>query len=156
MNDTRTPFFLQAGQSVLFMAAAIVIGVWVAPEWRAVGLALAISVFGIMQTIAALAIMRRRLPGLRIRSLLGQLLWFIAAMIPAAAAGLGMLQLLGGTGDGAFPVTGFVGPAIAMVVVGITMLAVYAAVLLVTRNPAVRELLGSVRGRGIGSEPPVE
>ena len=77
-------------------------------------------------------------------------------MIPAAAAGLGMLQLLGGTGDGAFPVTGFVGPAIAMVVVGITMLAVYAAVLLVTRNPAVRELLGSVRGRGIGSEPPVE
>lgn len=156
MNDTRTPFFLQAGQSILFMAAAIGIGVWVAPEWRAVGLALAISVFGTVQTCTAIAIMRRRLPGLRIRSLLAQFLWFVAAMVPAAAAGFGMLQLLGGTGDGAFPATGFVGPAVAMVVVGLTMLVVYGAVLVVTRNPAASELLRSVRGRGVGSEPPVE
>ena len=156
MSDTRTPFLLQLGQSVLFMATAVGIGIWVDPQWRAFGLALAISVFGTMQTIAAIAVMRRRLQGLRIRSLLGQLVWFVAAMIPAAAAGVGVLQLLGGTGDGAFPATGFVGPAVTMVLVGLTMLVVYGAVLVLTRNPVARELLASVRGRGLGSEPPVE
>jgi putative peptidoglycan lipid II flippase len=156
MNDTRTPFLLQLGQSVLFMATAVGIGVWVDPQWRAFGLALAISAFGTLQTVVAIAIMRRRLQGLRIGSLLGQLVWFVAAMIPAAGAGIGVLQLLGGTGDGAFPATGFVGPAVAMVLVGLTMLVVYGAVLVLTRNPVARELLGSLRGRGVGSEPPVE
>ena len=152
MNDTRTPFLLQLGQSVLFVSAAITIGVVVPSEWRAVGLALAISVFGTVQTVVAVAIMRRRLPGLRVGALLRQLAWYLAAMIPAAAAGIGLLQLLGGTGDGAFPATGFIGPAVTMVVVGLTMLVVYVAVLVLTRNPVVRELVGAVRGRGASAE----
>ncbi len=152
LGDTRTPFLLQLGQSILFVAASLAILVWVAAPWRAVALALAMSIAGTLQTVASTAIMRARIPGMRLGRVLGQLGWFALAMVPAAAAGIGVLQLLGGTSAGAFPVTGFVGPIVTMAVVGITMLAVYGAVLLVTRNPVVGELVAVVRARRAATE----
>ena len=147
LSDTRTPFLLQAGQSALFVVAALGILAWVPADRRAIALAATISVVGILQAVVSIAIMRRRIPAFRIGGVLAQVAWFLAAMVPAAAAGIGVLTLLGGTGEGGFAVTGFLGPIVAMAAAGVTMLAVYAIVLAVTRNPVVGELLAAVRAR---------
>lgn len=152
LGDTRTPFLLQLAQSVVFVGLAIAVLVLVPPQWRAVGLAIAMSLVGTLQTVASVSVLRRRIPAFRVSRVLAQLAWFSAAMLPAAGAGIGVLVLLGGTGDGAYPVSGFIPAAVSMAVVGVVMLLVYAAVLAMTRNPVVGELVDAVRSRRAPTE----
>ncbi|QAV70658.1 murein biosynthesis integral membrane protein MurJ [Salinibacterium sp. UTAS2018] len=140
-EDTRTPFFLQSFQIVLYVAAALVISTFPV-ERIAMSLALAISIAGTIQTTIALFVLRKRLPGFEILPLLRRLLWFATAMIPAAAAGVGILLLLGGFGEGSFVVSSFLTGFISIAVAGIGMLLVYSAVLALTKND---EFLAFVR-----------
>ena len=70
--------------------------------------------------------------------MLRRTLWFAAAAVPAGAAGWGILTLLGGVAEGAFPVDGKPGAIITMLIAGFAMAVVYAVLLWVTRNPELR------------------
>ena len=151
LEDTRTPFLFQVVQAVLYVGGAIAVRFLLPTEWIAVGLALVLSLAGTVQTITAIVLLRRKLHGLDFGPVVGRGLWFLGAAAVAAAAGWGVLHLLGGVGDGAFPVSGPL-PAIAsMAVAGLTMAVIYLAVLWLTRNPELRSfvqpLLARVRRR---------
>jgi putative peptidoglycan lipid II flippase len=134
LEDTRTPFFLQCLQAAVFVSGALIVATW--PHDRiAIGLAGSITVAVIVQTVAAFVVLSQRLGGIDLARVARRTLWFHAAMVPAAAAGIGILALLGGVGEGALPVSGIGGAALAGVTGGLGMLVVYAAVLALTRNP---------------------
>ncbi|MBH0116904.1 murein biosynthesis integral membrane protein MurJ [Salinibacterium sp. NG253] len=132
-EDTRTPFILQTIQVLVYVAGALYVSTF--PLDRiAMGLAAMISIAGTMQTIIALIVVRKRVPGFQLLPLVLRALWFLAAMIPSAAAGFGILALLGGLGEGSFAVSGFAGAFVSIALSGTGMLIVYAATLALTRN----------------------
>lgn len=132
-EDTRTPFFLQSFQVVLYICGALFVST-LPVERIAMGLATAITISGTIQTTVALFVIRKRVPGFELLPLLRRILWFAAAMIPAAGVGYGILMLLGGFGEGSFVVSGFAGGFVSIAITGTAMLAVYAAVLALTKN----------------------
>ncbi|QYH34890.1 murein biosynthesis integral membrane protein MurJ [Salinibacterium sp. M195] len=132
-EDTRTPFFLQSFQVVLYICGALVVST-LPVERIAMGLATAITISGTIQTTVALFVIRKRVPGFELLPLLRRILWFAAAMIPAAGVGYGILVLLGGFGEGSFVVSGFAGGFASIAITGTAMLAVYSAVLALTKN----------------------
>ncbi|MEH6780672.1 MAG: murein biosynthesis integral membrane protein MurJ [Rhodoglobus sp.] len=132
-EDTRTPFFLQSFQVVLYISAALFVSTFPV-ERIAMGLATAITISGTIQTTVALFVIRKRVPGFELLPLLRRLLWFAAAMIPSAGVGYGILMLLGGFGEGSFVVSGFAGGFASIALAGTGMLAVYAIVLALTKN----------------------
>jgi len=132
-EDTRTPFFLQSFQVVLYISAALFVST-LPVERIAMGLATAITISGTIQTTVALFVIRKRVPGFELLPLLRRLLWFVAAMVPAAGAGFGILLLLGGFDEGSFVVSGFAGGFASIALAGTGMLAVYATVLALTKN----------------------
>ncbi len=147
LDDTRTPFAFQVVQAVLYVAGALLVAAFAPDEWIAVGLALVLSIAGTIQTITAAVLLRRRLQGLGLGLVALRALWFLAAAIVAGAAGWGVLVLLGGTGDGAFPVSGPVGAIASMAVAGLVMAVVYLAVLWITRNPELRVFVTPIAAR---------
>ena len=74
-------------------------------------------------------------------------LWYLGAALPAAAAGIGVLLLLGGVSDGAFPVSSIGGGILSMALSGSVMSLVYAAVLWLSRNPEFRAILVPLAAR---------
>lgn len=146
LEDTRTPFFIQLVQVVLFIALALVVSTF-PTQVIAVGLASALTIAGTVQTIVAGVVLRVRLGGLDAGSVVPQALWFLLAAIPAAAAGLGILYALGGLGAGSFPVSGFLGAVVSLAVAGLGMAAVYVMALALTGNPELRTMAAPVLGR---------
>lgn len=132
-EDTRTPFVLQSFQVLLFIGGAIVVSSFPV-DLIAIGLAGAISLAGIIQTGVALIVVRRKVPGFAVIPILRRALLFLAAMIPAAVAGFGILLLLGGFSEGSFVVSGFASGLVSIALAGTGMLVVYSAVLGITRN----------------------
>lgn len=134
LEDTRTPFFLQCLQALTFVVLALVVASWPVPM-IALGLAGAITVAVVVQTAVGFVVLHRRLGGIALGLIAVRTLWFHGAMVPAAASGIGVLCLLGGVGEGAFPVSGIGGAIVSGVLAGTVMLVVYAAALAVSRNP---------------------
>ncbi|EPR75096.1 putative peptidoglycan lipid II flippase MurJ [Leifsonia rubra CMS 76R] len=149
-EDTRTPFFLQSFQVVLYISAALVVSTFPV-ERIAMGLAAAITISGTIQTTVALFVVRKRVPGFELMPLVRRTLWFAGAMIPAAGAGFGILMLLGGFGEDSFVVSGFSGGVASIAMAGTGMLAVYSATLALTRNDEffafVRPIMARLRRR---------
>ena len=145
-EDTRTPFFLQSFQVVLYICGALFVST-LPVERIAMGLATAISISGTVQTTVALFVIRKRVPGFEILPILRRILWFAAAMIPAAGTGYGILLLLGGFGEGSFVVSGFFGGFASIAITGTAMLAVYASVLALTKNDEFFAFVRPIRAR---------
>lgn len=149
-EDTRTPFILQSVQVVLYVAGALYVSTF--PLDRiAMGLAAMISIAGTIQTIIALIVVRKRVPGFALLPLVLRALWFLGAMIPAAGVGVGVLMLLDGFREGSFVVSGFLGGFVSIALAGTGMLVVYGAMLAVTKNPEffafVRPIASRLRRR---------
>ncbi|MGV8912193.1 MAG: murein biosynthesis integral membrane protein MurJ [Rhodoglobus sp.] len=149
-EDTRTPFILQSVQVLLYVCGALIVSTF--PDERiAMGLAAMISIAGTIQTVIALIVLRKRVPGFMILPLVRRALWFLGAMLPAAAAGFGILILLGGFGGDSFVVSGFGGGFVSIALAGTGMLVVYAATLAVTKNDEffafVRPIVSRLRPR---------
>ena len=106
LEDTRTPFLIQVVQAVLYVAGAILIGLFVPVPWIAVALALALSVAGTVQTVVAIVLLRRKLHGLAVAPVVLRGLIFLGAALVAALAGVGVLAALGGIGPESFAVAG--------------------------------------------------
>ena len=147
LDNTRTVFFVQVVQAVLYVAGALLVREFVPVEWIAVGLALVLSIAGSAQAITAAVLLRGRLNGLEFGRVAARALWYLGAALVAGAVGAGVLVLLGGIGDGAFPVSGAVGGIVSMAVAGASMGLVYFAILWMTRNPELRALVAPIAAR---------
>jgi putative peptidoglycan lipid II flippase len=143
LGDTRTPFVLQVVQGVLFVGGALAL-LAIPSAWIAAGIGIVTSLSVIVQAIAGAVILRRRLGGGggRIVRRFGV---FALATIPAAAAGVGILALLGGfEADGFATAERFEG-IVTTAAVGSVVILVFFAVLGATRAPELRGVLASLR-----------
>lgn len=143
LEDTRTPFFLQLAQAVVFIALALVVSGLPSGQ-IAVGLALATTVAGTVQCILAVVVLRKKLGGLLLGGILSRYATFLAASIPAAASGVGILIALGAGRSEGFLLSSAPAAALGMLIITLSMTAVYSATLLLLRNPDMRDVAGSL------------
>ncbi|WP_291050801.1 murein biosynthesis integral membrane protein MurJ [Herbiconiux sp.] len=146
LSDTKTPFFLQVLQAVIFTVLALLCSL-LPVEWIAVGLAFSLSFATAIQTVVAAVIIRRRLGGTGGRRLTLSFVRYLVAAVPAAAAGFGVLVLLGGTVEHGFAVSRYAPAILSMAIVGAVMLAVYLGALFALRSPELKTALGPIRAR---------
>jgi putative peptidoglycan lipid II flippase len=152
LGDTRTPFFLQVFQSILFVIGALIVGMYWEKAWIAVGVALVTSIAGSAQAIVAGAVLRRRLGTIDATRIIKRYAVFLLASVPAAGVGVALLFALGGTTKGGFAVSNPFTAFVSMALIGSVMAAVYFGVLVVLRNPelgaVVRPVVQRLRRRG--------
>lgn len=148
LGDTRTPFFVQLLQAGVFALGAL-IAATLPSDRIAVGIALATSLSLVVQLAVSIGLLRGRTGGIDGRRVGTRIGVFLALTVPSAAAGVGVLALLGGIpghGDG-FALSD-TGPAlVSAAAVGATVGVVYLALLAVTRSPELRVLLAALPGR---------
>jgi len=141
LGDTRTPFFLQVFQSVLFVIGATIVGMTWDKSWIAVGVALVTSLAGSAQAVAAAVMLRRRLGRIDAARILRRHAAFALAALPAAGVGVALLFALGGTTDGGFAVLNRLTAFVSMGLIGGAMALVYIGVLVALRNPELGEII---------------
>jgi putative peptidoglycan lipid II flippase len=145
LEDTRTPFFFQTFQSVL-----IVIGLLISATLPGsqidLGIAISTTVADFALVAAAAVLLQRRLHGLGAIPVARAYGIFLVALIPPAAAGVGLDFALGAFSDG-FAVSGIFGGIVSVAVIGAAMGGVYAATLALLRVPEFRELTAPVLRR---------
>ena len=146
LSDTRTPFYF-----TLFQVVLVVIGVLFCQllpvEWIAAGIALLVTLFGILQAVLAAYLLRRKIGGIDGRRILQSLTkYFVAAIIPVAL-GVVVLLLLGGTREGGFAVSGVFSAIVSMIVIGLVMSGSYFGILLLMRTQELQDFLEPVLAR---------
>lgn len=141
LEDTRTPFFLQLAQAVVFIALALVVSGLPSAQ-IAVGLALATTIAGTVQCVLAVVLLRKKLGGLLLGGILSRYASFLAASIPAAASGVGLLIALGAGRSDGFLLSSAPAAALGMLIITLSMTVVYSATLLLLRNPDMRDVAG--------------
>lgn len=144
-GDTRTPFLFTVFQAAIAIAGALAAYAFVPPEALTSGVALSQSISSALQLVVAWILLRRRIGSLGFVQTATAYLRFIAAAIPAGAAGYGVSLLAGGA-DGwmtTTKVTGFAG----CLLIGLTTAVVYAVVLAILRSPELKATTGQVRRR---------
>lgn len=143
LGDTRTPFVLQVVQVVLFIAGALAL--LAAPSaWIAAGIALVTSISVIVQAVLAAVLLRGRLGGGG-GGIARRFVVFGLVAIPACAAGVGVLALMGGFEAGGFPTAGRLEGIVATAIVGAAAILVFFAVLAATRAPELRALVSFIQ-----------
>jgi putative peptidoglycan lipid II flippase len=148
LGDTRTPFYF-----TLFQVILVVIGVLACSllpnEWIAAGIALVVTISGIAQTILAAYLLRARIGGMDGRRVAQSLAKYAAAAVIPMGLGIALLNILGGTHDGGFAVSGVAPAMISMLVIGLVMAVAYFAMLILMRTDelgaVVEPLLARVR-----------
>jgi len=144
LQDTRTPFFLQTAQAII-TAGGLILVMFAPTDSIAALVALTISIANWIIAIASIVVAKLRVRDLIVARIVGRFGWFVLAMVPAAAAGIG-------AGFGLWS-SGLLNPSvwwsalIACAIIGLVMLAVYAAVLWVSRNPEIRSFLNPILAR---------
>jgi putative peptidoglycan lipid II flippase len=149
LGDTRTPFFFTLAQ-VLVIVVGVLVCFMVPPGGRAAAIALVVSLASLVQAVLAFALLRRRTAGVDGGRILNSLWRFALAAIAAMAAGGGFLVILGGVGEGSFPVSGPLAAIVATAVVGIVMLLVYVGFLAILRSPDLEAGLLPILNRAGG------
>ncbi len=146
LEDTRTPFFLQVSQSVVFIGLALVVATLPSPT-IAFGLALSTSIAGVVQTVIALMVLSRKLGGFSYRGLVRSYLVYALAALPASAAGVALLAAFGGGSSDGFVTSGAVAAIGVGIAITVTMVSVYLLALYLLREPELRTLLARIRSR---------
>ncbi|WP_213815274.1 murein biosynthesis integral membrane protein MurJ [Glaciihabitans sp. dw_435] len=140
LEDTRTPFFIQVVQSVIFViGAALVSGL--PHDQIAAGIAWVTTIAGTVQALTTALILRRRIGGFGGRLIVRQFSVFLLATVPAAAVGVALISALGGFAEHGFAVGSTFGALFSMALVGIVMALVYFVVLVMLRPPELRALI---------------
>jgi len=139
LEDTRTPFFLQVLQAVVFISLALTAST-LPIDQIAYGLALSASIAGTIQTVTAIAVLRRKLGGLNLTPLMATFARFALAALPASGVGVALLMAWGGVDGGAYLTQSAVWSALVMVVITVAMVLVYGGVLLALRSPDARAI----------------
>lgn len=147
IENTRAAFMMQVVQAVTFVALALTVPLVLPPEYIAVGIASSITIAGIVQAIAGGLILRPKIGGLGFRDLTTDVVQYFIAALPTAAAGVGVLLLLGGFADGGFAVSSKPAAGASMALIGGTMAVVYSVALLLLRNRDILAVVSAVRSR---------
>lgn len=149
-GDTRTPFFFTLVQVALIIAFSLLAAAIAPAAQLAAAVALGQSIAGAVQTVVAIAILRRRLGGLELGETVRSLVRFAIAAIPAGFAGWGVYVLLG-AGEGW--TAGNTGSnfldrllgALGTGVIGLAAVIVYVVVLLLLRAPELSSARRMIR-----------
>ncbi len=134
IEDTRTPFLVQAIQAVVFVAGALLVVAHLPGEWIAVGIALITTLAGSVQALVSFVLLRKQIGGVGARGVLPAFGQYLLAVLPAAAVGFALLVVFGGLHAGGFAVASKGGAAASMLIIGAAMAVVYAAILVLVRN----------------------
>lgn len=139
-GDTRTPFVFTLVQVGLIIGFSYLAAAVAPLSQLAAAVALGQSIAGLVQTVIAVLILRRRLGGLELPQTLLSLGRFVIAAVPAGLAGWGTYLLLGADRGWTVGQTGstFIDKMLGAVgtgVIGLVAVVVYAVVLLVLRAP---------------------
>jgi putative peptidoglycan lipid II flippase len=146
LEDTRTPFFVQLAQALVFVSLALVAAT-LPTDQIAYGLALSATIAGWIQCALALILLRRKLGGLDTRVVFGRFGVFLLATIPATAAGLALLLVLGGENRDGFLLSSAPSAGLGMVAITLVMTLVYSATLLVAKNSDMLAVWKPIRAR---------
>jgi len=139
LGDGRTPFIVTLCQTVAFSILVLCCAL-LPREILAVGVATTLSLVGIAQTGLALFFVRRRLPEFSIRPIVITTLRAAGAGAIALGAGLGVAALLGAFTDG-FAIANAGAGLLSTALIGVTVSAIFVAVLRVLRTPELQDLL---------------
>jgi putative peptidoglycan lipid II flippase len=136
LEDTRTPFLFQTFQSVLLVG-----GILVSATFPVGSIALGIAVSTTVADFALLAVaaflLRRRMHGLGGAPVIRSYLLFLVALVPAAAAVVGLDAALGAFADG-FAVSSVPSAVVSVAAIGLAMAVVYVAMLALLRSQDLR------------------
>ena len=143
LEDTRTPFFLQVLQAIVFISLALTAST-LPVDQIAYGLALSASIAGSIQTLTAIAVLRRKLGGLTLTPVIATFARFAVAALPASAVGVVLLVAFGGVDGGAYLTQSAVWSALVMAIITVAMVVVYGGVLLALRSPDARAIIDPV------------
>ncbi|RFA11001.1 hypothetical protein B7R54_18610 [Subtercola boreus] len=146
LGDTRTPFFTNLFQSVVFALGCLLVLWFVPKDLVGSAVALTLSIAGVMQALLVGILLHRRLGG-GLRRTVSSFGKDALAALPASAAGVVVFLLLGGSLDGGFAMSGRVQAILSMVLIGAVMLGVYAVALRVVRSNELSEALGPILRR---------
>lgn len=151
LGQTRTTFFLQCLQSIIFVGIALVC-IMLPNQWIAVGVAGATTLAGIVHALVGVVLLRKRLGGSGGRVLSVRYLNYLVLSLIAGIGGGALLVVLGGYSASGFAQSGRLEAILSMALVGTLMALIYAGLLAVTRNPEFVAVAGPVlrrlRGRG--------
>ena len=141
----ETTFLFTLAQ-VLFVIAGTLACILLPRDLTTAAIALTISLGALLQFGIAAVLLRRRIGGLGGRAVGGSFLRYLVAAVPAFGAGVGVLALLGGLGDG-WAVDGKANGLVATALIAAAVAVVYLAVLALLRSPELRAALDLVRRR---------
>ncbi|MDQ1546279.1 MAG: putative peptidoglycan lipid flippase [Actinomycetota bacterium] len=145
LEDTRTPFLFQTFQSVLLVAGMLV-SATLASSSIAFGIAVSTTIADFVLLLVAALLLRRRMHRLGTGSVARAYVLFLIALVPAAAAGVGLDFALGAF-SGGFAQSGITQAIVSVAAIGAGMAVVYVAVLALLRSPELRELAAPVLRR---------
>ncbi|MEF2976369.1 murein biosynthesis integral membrane protein MurJ [Subtercola sp. YIM 133946] len=146
LGDTRTPFFTTVFQAVVFTVGALLVLVSVPVQWVGVGVALVLSVAGILQTVLIAVLIHRKLGG-GIRRTVESFAKDALAALPASIAGAAVFLLFGGAADTGFAMSGRFQAIVTMAVVAAVMAAIYAVSLRLLRSSELSDALTPILAR---------
>ena len=145
LEDTRTPFLFQTFQSVLLVAGMLV-SATLASSAIAFGIAVSTTVADFALLLVAALLLRRRMHRLGTGSVARSYAVFLVALVPAAAAGIGLDFALGVFSSG-FALSGIPQAIVSVAAIGAAMAVVYLGALALLRSPELKELSGPVLRR---------
>jgi putative peptidoglycan lipid II flippase len=147
LEDTKTPFIFTSIQIAIHITGSLTAGFLAPKEILVVTIAL-ITAFSItIQGLIAYSLLKRRIGTLSGFGVTRSILKFAIAAVPATAAGVGTLWLLGGIGASSFAVDTVLSAVLSCVLVATPMAAVYLGTLALLKSPELREIFGGLRGR---------
>ena len=144
LEDTRTPFIFTVVQVGVNITGSLLVGLYVQEIWMVVGLSLVTSTSILIQSLLSFGLFRRKFGALGQGHLAVATTKFIGAALVAGAVGYLMLQALGGTISGAFPIDSVLSAVVSCVTIGLVISLVYILILKLLRVKEVDILLAPV------------
>ena len=140
LEDTRTPFLFTSVQIGIHIAGSLTLGQLMPKQWLVVSLALLTTFSVLIQGSIAYGLLRRRIGGLAGSGVIRSIGAYVLAAIPALGLGYWVLQSLGGTSSGAFPMDKVFSSILSSGLVAISVLFTYLFLLWLFRVRELREL----------------
>jgi putative peptidoglycan lipid II flippase len=147
LEDTRTPFVFTTIQISFHIAGSTVLFFTMSSEFLVMSLAGLTSATILIQAFAAYLLLRSRIGKIgappKGEALTARV---IAAAITAALVGYGLIQLLGGTAEGALALGSIAGSVTVIFITGVLMLLAYVLVLKLFGVPEIDTALKGISG----------
>ena len=146
LEDTRTPFVVETVKAAVFIVGALSCTL-LPTQWIAFGIALVTTLACAVQTLLTFVLLRRRLGPIGGRLLFLRQAQYLLAAVVAGVIGIVIMAALGGIDPRGFAQAGIGQAIVSIALIGAGMAAVYAAVLLLMKNPELTTGLAAITSR---------